>query len=126
MRKTLCQLRQTAEGALNQTSIGKQFSGDLEMIVITRLAEGADRLIGRTAIDLNYRLGAILPFSISDYEATFDLGENRAAVNEFRALLGAAALPLGHGVIVFDGNTTQGGSRDAAFAMLRQYHHPLV
>jgi len=115
VREILNQIRQSAEEALKKTEISEQFTEGLELVVISPLAEGADRLIAHAGIDLNYRLGAILPFDILDYEATFDLGNKDTAVDDFHTLLDAAKLPDGHGIIILDGDTTEGKPRDAAF-----------
>jgi hypothetical protein len=115
VNKVLNLIRKAAEDALKLASIREQFADGLDLVVVSPLAEGADRLIAQAGLEKGYRLGAILPFAIPDYEATFNLGNHAKAVADFRALLAKAALPEGYGVLVLDGDATAGPQRDAAF-----------
>jgi len=57
-------------------------------VVITELAEGADRIIAHAAIAAGATLHAILPFDRDEYAHDFPTAESRA---EYRQLLAAAA-----------------------------------
>lgn len=58
------------------------------LLFLSGLAEGADRLAARCALDAGWQLGAALPLQQSDYEADFESPES---IVEFRDLLGQAA-----------------------------------
>ena len=58
------------------------------LLLLTGLAEGADRLVARCAVKSGWRLGAVLPLEQSDYETDF---ANDASREEFRALLDQSA-----------------------------------
>lgn len=68
------------------------------LVVLSPLAEGADRLVARVAVSLGARLIVPLPLPRALYEEDF---ENEASLAEFRALADAAEsvfeLPLMHG-----------------------------
>ena len=57
-------------------------------LLLSALAEGADRLVARCALDAGWDLGVVLPLPQADYEADF-LNENSIA--EFRALIARSA-----------------------------------
>jgi hypothetical protein len=115
VKEILSLIRQSAQRALKQTYVREQFADGLDLVVVSPLAEGADRLIARAGLEQKYLLGAILPFNLTDYESTFDLGDRVKAIADFRALLDAAAAPEGYGALVLDGDATAGPPRDAAF-----------
>jgi len=115
VKDILSLIRRSAEGALKQPHVREQFADGLDLVVVSPLAEGADRLIAHAGLEQNYLLGAILPFAVPDYEATFDLGDRLKAIADFRALLEAAALPEGYGILVLDADATAGSPRDTAF-----------
>lgn len=56
--------------------------------VISPLAEGTDRIVAREALGLGQRLTALLPFALSDYEATFS---DSSTTKEFRQFWEAAS-----------------------------------
>ncbi|MCA9736655.1 MAG: hypothetical protein KC645_03440 [Gemmatimonadetes bacterium] len=56
----------------------------LPPVLVSPLAEGADRLAARTALDAGYRLVVLLPFAAADYERDF---ADDASVRTFRSLL---------------------------------------
>ncbi len=60
---------------------------DLELEVLTALAEGADRLVAGIANELDIPVIAVLPMEQSDYEHDFETPESLAA---FRSLLASA------------------------------------
>ena len=113
VKTVLSLVRRSAEEALKQPDVRERWP---DLVIVSPLAEGADRLIARAGIELNCRLGAILPFDIPDYEATFDPVDRSKAIADFRALLDTAAPPHGYGVLVLDGDAAAGPPRDAAFA----------
>jgi hypothetical protein len=82
--------------------------------VVSPLAEGADQLIARTALQAGWRLGAVLPFDRTAYAATFDLEDANAARTELQRLLQAAEAISGWGVVELDGGASP-GARDRAF-----------
>ncbi len=57
-------------------------------LLLSALAEGADRLVARCAVDAGWSLGVVLPLAQADYEADFRDGQS---VAEFRQLLASAA-----------------------------------
>lgn len=59
----------------------------IPLIVISPLAEGADRLIAREAVDAGYLLDCVLPFPRDDYATDFTGAATRS---EYYALLGSA------------------------------------
>ena len=108
-------IRHAAEDELRKPLTRWQFADGLDLVVVSPLAEGADRLIAQVGLAQDYRLGVILPFAAVDYEATFDLGNHVEAIADFRALLAKAAQPKGYGILVLDGDAKPGTRRDAAF-----------
>ncbi|MFO1148276.1 MAG: hypothetical protein U1E62_07860 [Alsobacter sp.] len=65
---------------------GREASGP-ELVLISSLAEGTDRIAARAALDLGWSLQCPLPFSADEYEKDFDGPVSRA---DFRDLLGKA------------------------------------
>ena len=57
------------------------------LIVLSALAEGADRLVARVALDLGFSLIVALPMPQAEYEKDFD---KPGSLDEFQALLGQA------------------------------------
>ena len=57
---------------------------DSPCLLLSGLAEGADRLAARCALDVGWSVGAVLPLSQADYEMDF---ESDQSVSEFRELL---------------------------------------
>ncbi len=107
-------IRDAAVAALAEPGVARRFNGPPELSVISPLAEGADQIIAWVGEKLGYRIGAILPFGVSDYEKTFDLPGSDAAVARLRAYLDMADGPSGNGVFVLDGDPSD-AKRDAAF-----------
>ena len=60
---------------------------DQPLVVISPLAEGADRLVARIALEVQARLVAYLPMPTAEYENDF---ESEASLQEFRDLLAKA------------------------------------
>lgn len=56
-------------------------------VVLSGLAEGADRIAVRCALDVGWSLGAVLPLPVSEYERDFQVP---ASLAEFKFLLGKA------------------------------------
>lgn len=110
----LAAIRTAAESTLEKGRARADFHGPLDLVLLSPLAEGADRMAAAAAQRQGWRLGAILPFAIADYEASFDFGDRGKAVAAFRTLLAACALPAGHGVFVLDGSAAP-DARDGAF-----------
>jgi hypothetical protein len=102
-----------AREALSLPAAAEQFSPGLDLVVISPLAEGADRLLARAGLAQGCILGAILPFPAPEYEQTFDLGDRAAAKAEFRQLLDHAELPAGFGILTLDGDPSPSGRADA-------------
>src|SRR5579872_413568 len=61
--KALAAIARAAGEALGEPEIADQFAPGLDLIVVSPLAEGADRLIAEQGLALGYRLGAVLPFA---------------------------------------------------------------
>lgn len=64
-------------------SISRHAAGR-NLVAISPLAEGADRVFAEAALTCDYQLQALLPFTRTDYETTF---ENRADLHTYRHLL---------------------------------------
>jgi hypothetical protein len=77
------------------------------LIVISPLAEGADRLVAREAVAAGYLLDCVLPFQRDDYATDF---ASAAARSEYYALLGVAQQ-----IIELDGSRETPASTDAAY-----------
>lgn len=77
-----------------------------ELIVVSALAEGADRIVAGTGLDAGYALSAILPFARDVYENDFGSPRSRA---EFRRLLLSA-----REFVVLPGTRVDSGSAYAA------------
>ena len=77
-------LRDVVRGVLNGF---RERYPSTRLIVLSSLAEGADRLVARVALDLGLSLVAPLPFEPHDFEKDFPTPESIA---EFRDLLGRA------------------------------------
>jgi hypothetical protein len=70
----------------SDSSIAKLYAdGQPTLILISPLAEGADRLVARLAVERKWRLAAPMPFPRAEYERDFP-----DAVNEFSRLLEVA------------------------------------
>ncbi len=80
----LALLRQRIREALAEIA---STAPSVPLVVISPLAEGADRLIAREAVNAGYLLDCILPFPRDDYASDFAGAANRS---EFYALLGNA------------------------------------
>ena len=80
---------------------------ELPMIVISPLAEGADRLIAREAVNAGHLLDCILPFPRDDYAKDFVGAANQA---EYYALLKQAT-----SVIELHGSRATPEQTDAAY-----------
>jgi len=102
--RCLQEIRFAGEEALRRPRALTEFTGPLDVFVITPLAEGADRLIAHAALANQCQLGAVIPLALADYEATFDLAPSGGSgQDEFRNLLARATLPKGYGILVLDG-----------------------
>ena len=77
-------------------------------VVISALAEGADRVFARAAIALGAELRAVLPFPRAAYALDFASAESRA---EFAQLLAAAA-----DVVELEGSRASPATMDDAYA----------
>ncbi len=84
---------------------------DLDLQLLTGLAEGADRLAARVAVELGIPIVAVLPMDPSEYEQDFPTEESLA---EFRSMLASAqrviSLPSRSGTNALD--------RDSQYAQL--------
>lgn len=81
-------------------------SPDTPLMVLSPLAEGADRLVAREALARRARLMVLLPLEQKDYEEDFETEES---LIEFRELLGKAETVL---------TLPQGYARDHQYAMV--------
>ena len=75
----LKQIIEAARPSLPATEVG--------VTVVSALAEGADRLVAKVALEFGARLEAVLPFEQAEYEKDFD----HRSRTEFRHLLDQAA-----------------------------------
>jgi hypothetical protein len=81
--------------------------------VLSPLAEGADQIVARVALDAGCQLAAVLPFPRDDYAQDF---ATAAAKAEYRALLALAST-----VVELDGLRTTTQERDAAYSAAGAY-----
>ena len=58
------------------------------VIVLSALAEGADRIVANAALELHCQVGVFLPFAVEEYLRDFETEQSKA---EFRELLAKAA-----------------------------------
>ena len=65
-----------------------ELTPDSPHVLISCLAEGADRLAAHCALDFGWALGVVLPSSIDSYELDFESAQSK---DEFRTLIKAAA-----------------------------------
>lgn len=77
------------------------------IVLMSSLAEGADRLVARTALDYGAELFAVLPMKADAYERDFTTPESR---DEFRALLNRS---FNSTVVGGTGDSTAGSGDDA-------------
>lgn len=82
-----------------QTPNSGYFSSVPRLIIVSPLAEGADRLVAQEAISLGFELQAVLPFSQVEYERDF---EAPGSAEEFRGLIKQATA-----VMQLDGTRSQ-------------------
>ncbi|MBV9719417.1 MAG: hypothetical protein JOZ77_08855 [Candidatus Eremiobacteraeota bacterium] len=83
------------------------------IVVWSPLAEGADRLVAREALELGCRLVVPMPFEQTEYESDFESSES---VDEFRALLARADRAF---VVPHDGG--QNEDRSSIYARCAAY-----
>jgi hypothetical protein len=86
---------------------------DAPLTVISPLAEGADRIVARVAVDAGYPLHCVLPFASDDYARDFPTAASRA---EYAALLQLAA-----GVVELDGSHGTPEEREAGYSAAGAY-----
>jgi len=85
------------------------------LVVLSSLAEGADRLIARVAMDLGAKLIAPLPMEVSEYRHDFELGLKPEAAAEFDRMKGdALATPV---MRFAQGNTRENVCEEARRAL---------
>jgi adenylate cyclase len=85
------------------------------LVLVSPLAQGADQMITATALELGYRLEAVLPGTPADYEGTFGLGTEEEDIATFRALMAKAASADGEGVVVLAGDFSTPDASNRAF-----------
>jgi hypothetical protein len=63
-----------------------------ELTLVSTLADGADTIAAKAALDLGYALDVPLPFAVADYEKDFssDAVDGHTPLQDFRALVGKA------------------------------------
>lgn len=81
-------------------------------LLLSGLAEGADRLVALRALAHNFALGAVLPFPAHRYEADF---EDEASIQAFRDLLRRAAQV---DVVALSQNDRTAARRESAYVAL--------
>ena len=81
--------------------------------VLPPLAEGADQIVARVALDMGYRLACALPFQRDAYALDFAMATAKA---EYHALL-----MLAEAVVELDGTRTTPEERDIAYAAVGAY-----
>lgn len=84
---------------------------DLDLQLLTALAEGADRLVAQVAIQLGIPLVAILPMEQAEYEKDFETAESLA---EFRSMLSKAQQTITLSMASGEGSL----GRDSQYAQL--------
>ncbi len=66
--RTAARLRDVLAALADANAKGREAA---DMIAVSPLAEGSDRLFAEAALDLGYALHGLLPFTSADYERTF-------------------------------------------------------
>jgi hypothetical protein len=88
------------------------------IVLLTGLAEGADRLVSHIALDLSIGIIAVLPMEMEEYEKDFESAES---IREFRILCGKAirTITLGDASWMTDGDwKIPGDARNDRYANL--------
>ena len=81
--KTVLRLvRRSAEEALKQPDVRERFADAPDLVIVSPLAEGADRLIAQAGIELNCRLGRHFAFRYSGLRS--DLRSSRSQQGDCR------------------------------------------
>jgi hypothetical protein len=97
VRARVDEVLRIVQGALDEITEGPLFeAGRHPLRLVSELADGADRIAARAALDLGETLEVVLPFDPREYELDFD---DPALLEEFRGLLARAS-----SVIVLDGH----------------------
>jgi hypothetical protein len=78
------------------------------LIVVSPVAEGADRIVARVALETGHELHCVLPFARETYLRDFPTVSSRAEYN--------ALLSLASEIIELDGSTATPEARDAAYS----------
>ena len=87
---------------------GSYAAGGPVLRLVSPLAEGADRLVAREALQLGYELNVAMPFNQGEYERDF----GATSLAEFQALLAQAHLRRGAAcVLALDGSREADGER---------------
>ena len=97
------------------TDIRTGAQGAPRLVLVSPLAQGADQLIATAALELGYRLEAVLPAEPASYERTFGLVTQEQDVVTFRDLMVKASAPQGEGVVVLSGDLSDHEARNRAF-----------
>jgi hypothetical protein len=99
-------------------SLGPTRATPVVFTILSALAEGADRIVARVALDaspeIDGELGAVLPLTLADYLDDF---ESDASRGEFRELLARSAAHIA----LLHKPTPVGRERDAAYAQAGRY-----
>src|SRR5215813_2591306 len=97
-------------GGLRRDYLGRD--GETPIVVLSSLAEGADRLVTRVALAHGARLVAPMPMPIDEYRCDFEPGLKAGNAAEFDALLAQAlAIPV---VPFTPGNSLEAVRADSA------------
>jgi hypothetical protein len=93
-------------------------ANETPIILISALAEGADRVVARVALKMGVKLIAPLPLPIAEYRHDFEPGLNPNAANEFDFLLSqACSVPI----MPFTANNSLEAVRNNADKRAEQY-----
>jgi len=88
IRRILATVVEAARGAAGYDVDAPAAASASEFVIVSSLAEGSDRIVAETGLEVGYTLEALLPFARAEYERDFATDESRAT---FAGLLGRAA-----------------------------------
>jgi len=91
VRSRIVEVLDAADAEMTRLAAGGRWSGRQPLVLVSALAEGADRLAAAAALDAGMALGAVLPFPPDEYARDFATAEAR---EEFRSLLARASTRL--------------------------------
>lgn len=92
--RRLDRLEETREAVERAFDLIVEFHPGRPVCVVSQLAEGADRLVARVALERGFRLAAILPFPRDEFRNDFGSAASRAEFDELTSRAHVEELPM--------------------------------